>query len=127
MSVPTYTQHTVAFPNLPLNDHEIEHVGLTFAAGPGFSFTWHTLGGEPAMRLQAFQESFASLISDRMVKVLVKLTPQGGRAAPSPAELLRLLDQAGFAPSEYHVAGLVKRDGMSLEEKARLNERMEQA
>lgn len=129
VSAPTYTQHTVAFWNVPFGERVVEEINLEFpGAGPGFSFRWIEIGGTPALQVSAFDESFANLVDDRMIRVLAGASPgvwaHEPEGSPSPDEVIRSLEREGFVPSRYHMEGLVRR-GLSLDEKAAMNERME--
>lgn len=121
-----YTQHSVAFPNVPMRDHVTDEVLVEFPSGAGIAFRWYELGGgEPAVRVDAFRDGFAGLTSDRVQRVLARLAPDGDVGPSTPSDLVELLEAEGFSPSGYHLEGLVKHGSLTVDEMAALQRRIE--
>lgn len=126
--IPTYTQHSVAWPTQALCDRALDEVGISFEAKGGgthgeFRFVWVDLDSgqahdswlppapvrypNGALQIQAFADGFSALLDSRIVGVLdyLKRLPDRNRDI-TPARLIELLERAGVRASTHHLRGL---------------------
>jgi hypothetical protein len=131
--IPTYTQHTVAFPTLPLREHVVDDVSVSFAAKGGgthgeFTVEWvglSSFGPHGAFRVKAFGDGLGALLDPRILGLMEALRKMDDEEQNevSPARFIEMLEAAGVRPSIYHLRGLD--DGnLSLAEKDKLEKRM---
>lgn len=100
-----YTQKSVAFPTLPAYDRELDDINVS---GPQSSikFAWVALssfeGG--ALKVEAFSDSFATLLDPRIVRIVAKAQRARRRNKDvSPGLLIKWLEEEGAIPSSYHL------------------------
>lgn len=106
--IPTYTQHSVAWPLNPRRDRVVDEVGVSFDHPDGgciaeFYFRWIELrmfDHAPALRLECFYDGLAGLLDDRILEVLKKVRRRGDRETP-PAKLIEILEANGVGPSKH--------------------------
>lgn len=113
---PVYTQHTVAWPELPLRERMLDEVGVSFEAKGGgtyasLDFRWHKLSTYEfgALRVECFSDGFGALLDPRIVSVIesLKRMRMDDRDV-SPAKLIELLEAQGVTPSLYHLKGMIE-------------------
>jgi hypothetical protein len=132
MRAPTYTQNSVAFPNVPLGDSTTDDVNVSFGGTQGeFSFEWLELSGfpRPCLRFKVFMDGLGGFLDARTLSVLEKLNRKRDRNRDvRPEELIAMLDEAGFEPSHYHLRGLIEAGAYSsMADRAELQRRYETA
>jgi hypothetical protein len=104
-----YTQHTVAWPTLPLNDTSVyDDLNVDLAAAGGgtlgelnirfYRFNLDNTG----VRLECFGDGLPCLYDPRMQRFMEAWRTQPNPDALSPADIIRLLVAVGAAPSSYH-------------------------
>ena len=108
-----YTQHSVAFPRVPLERSIRDEVGVSLdyeGGGTGGEFDWsfYTFDqGHRGVRLQCFGDGLKCLYDPRVQKVMdawrkTFLDPD----SMGPEDLISLLEAAGAVASKYHQRGV---------------------
>lgn len=125
---PTYTQHTVAWPHRPPFDRHTEEINVNFKARGGgthgeFMITFQELSGNICPRVECFTDGLRSLLDERTLTVLNELRRREERGVRSitPADVVTLLEEAGFRPSRYQLSGLLSGGNVPYDERARIN------
>jgi hypothetical protein len=103
----TYTQHTVAFPKLSLDNPLIDEVNVGLP-GSEFRFSFMDLSNVTprlAVQMQVFGDGLPCLFDERVQRVV-----EAWRSMPDPDEmtpdmLIALLLANGAVPSRYHQQG----------------------
>lgn len=135
-----YTQHSVAFPNVPLPERVADEISIEFESGE-FYVRWWKLGrGESYVpRIECFFDSLAGLLDHKILTgVLTSLPGPSIRSGlrytvdykekyVTPEAFVGLLDRAEIEPSVYHLRGLIEHTDLSLAEKAEMQGRLARA
>lgn len=127
--IPTYTQHSVAWPNNPKRDRVVDDVHVSFFAKGGgthgeFTFEWveflrQRWDGRSnserdlrfpygALRVKVFTDGLPAFLDQRIQSVLLRLSrlDEDSRDV-SPKTLIEMLEDEGVRPSWYHLQGLI--------------------
>lgn len=125
--IPTYTRHSVAWPDQPLHSESpsvYDEIGVSFDAKGGgthgeFRFTLHRFGlmnlerrrrrgdDESHVAVHCFSDGLAALADERVQTVLAALRRRVGQSVDAEA-LEELLRKNGIRPSVYHLQGEMK-------------------
>lgn len=109
---PVYTQNSVAFPNLPLdNPWYTDKISISFEAKGGGTYgecrltcmSFNSLKGSASVELAIFEDGMSILQDERMLLLIKKLK---NREHTSPDELVKLIESVGIQPSAYQKEGL---------------------
>lgn len=120
---PRYTQHTVAWPRLPIHEPNcVEELGVSFDAKGGgthgeFMFRWYRFSSysyrdrTPSLRAEVFSDGLGAFLDPRIQRVVGVLQRRHAAGQPdaTPDFLIALLESEGVKPSDYHKAGLAAR------------------
>lgn len=121
--IPTYTQHTVAFPRVTMGERsQIDEINVCFNAKGGgawgeFTFVWYDHSGayppgstrdRRAMRVAAFSGTGMKAMLDRRIFPIIEHLSRRNDDLPEvyPADVIKWLEEAGVRPSTYHLLGL---------------------
>ena len=117
----TYTQHSVAFPTLPLaQKHYKDEIGISLHDGEdngtlgemhwtfmdfdrGFDST-----PKPAIQMCVFGDGLACLADERVQNVIAAWKELRESDAVTAQDFIGLLEQQGIKPSQYHLAGIAE-------------------
>lgn len=118
--IPTYTQHTVAFPTVSFHRHGVfEELYISFDAFGGgthgeFALRWvkFTQPESIALRIDVFTDGLSAMLDARIMGVIQALARrQRSLAEWTPEQVIGLLEAAGVRPSTHHLRGLLERGG----------------
>ncbi len=130
--LPTYTQHSVAWPQNPRSPRVLDDIHISFVAKGGgtygeFTFEWIELmrntslwpGSDHkerdpryphgALRIKVFTDGLPAFLDDRVQRVVkaLKRLPEDRRNV-SPEKLIVMLEAGGIRPSQHHLLGLIE-------------------
>lgn len=107
----TFTQHTKAWPQFEIRERGVVEelmVNCHDSGGfsGGFSLKWFKMSCSPGaptlhFHVECFQDALGALLSPEILTLLLEVKRMG-KDTPSVELIIKMLEERGAVPSEYH-------------------------